>query len=113
MAFQNQEILHSCFERVVNAIKPNIKSVALKAFTKKLISVQNLSEAENVWADEPTRASKLAQLILNKVEEEQSNFFVFVAILEEIPSLESLAKELLFRVGTMQEETGEWQTPLS
>ena len=98
------EALQTRFDRLVTAVKADVGVVARKAFSAKLISANNLSAAGNLTRDEDDRASALLQQILNKVEENSSNFDTFVAILKAVPVLKDLADELNKAVGECDSE---------
>lgn len=84
----------SCFDRLVNAVKPVVGEVARGVFAKNLISSENLRDAENHFIGEGERASKLLSHVLDKIRESENHFDAFVSVLHGIPNLEDLADEL-------------------
>lgn len=92
------EIFHTNFRRLVSIVKPQLGEISRKAFAKKLITSQILSDIENHKDDQDVEASKLLSDVSSKIREQRENFFVFVAILEETPICSSFAKELKAKV---------------
>lgn len=88
------QALRSRFDSLVGAIKSDIGKVARKMFEKELISSDNRRAAENGMINIEDRATKLLDLVLLKVEENEIHYDVFVAILEDIPVLKSQANQL-------------------
>lgn len=84
------------FDHIVERIKPALEELARKAFAHYLITSRDLSLAENfmIPVDKESKASKLLQLILDKIKGKEDLFYTFVAILKEIPDLEELAGDL-------------------
>ena len=81
------------FARLVDAVKPVVVEVAVKAFAKYLISENNKCDAENLNVSDYYRASALLSVILNKIKQNDALFDTFVAILQDV-NIAELAYEL-------------------
>ena len=81
------------FARLVDAVKPVVVEVAVKAFEKFLISENNKSDAANLTVNDYYRANTLLSVILNKINQNDVLFDTFVAILQDV-NIAELADEL-------------------
>lgn len=79
------ETFRTNYSRLVSTVKSGLGEIARKAFEKNLITNQSLSNIENPMVDEDHRASRLLTHVLNKILEQETNFDVFVAVLEATP----------------------------
>ena len=87
-------VVRDSFDRLVDAVKPVVNEVAVKVFTKVLISTDIKNCVENSRESEYNRASRLLDQILNKIKENAAHFDTFIAILQDIPVLKGVADEL-------------------
>lgn len=99
------QAFQSRFDLLVSTVKADVGKVARKAYEKKLISLDNLNAAENLMIDDSHRASKLLIHISNKIKERDTNFDIFVTILNDIPTLNDVADEVTKAVFKFEEES--------
>lgn len=83
-----------CLDRLKIAIKQCVDSVATTAFTKTLIDMPTMSEAQNRMYGSDYRSNELLKAILTKIQENESNFYTFTQILEGYPVLNDIASVL-------------------
>lgn len=89
------EVFRDLFDDLVKAVMPAVEEVARKAFSKRLMTRDNLISIQNPMYPNSYKASTLLIHILGRIEQrEEGCFNTFVKILEELPSLEYITKKL-------------------
>ena len=92
--YNSDKTVQANFDRLVNAIKPAVGEVARKAYERNLITLQSVSDAENLMLPEDHRSSALLRQIQDKIEENETIFHVFISILRDVPLLRDLADDI-------------------
>lgn len=90
------QVFRSYFDRLVTLLRPCTEEVAIKAFSKGLISSSFLRENyDESQQDRTLRTRDLLIQILDKIECKESNFDDFISIIREISSLIDFADKLM------------------
>ena len=92
-------IVQANFDRLVNVVKPAVGEFARKAFSKTLITKQNMIAASNLMFEEEYRATAVLGHILDKIEDNQAVFEELLGIFQDIPVIYNhLPKEISLHI---------------
>lgn len=88
------QLFQANYSALSNGIAPEVEAVAAKALEKKILSAINLAKAKNREKTVFERASDLAFILLGRIEQRASDFYVILGILKSIETLSSLVELL-------------------
>ena len=91
MAAEYQKIV-KCGPQLRNAFKDHLGALSVDLLAVNLISDDHVSEVTNSSQSPPERASRLLELIRNKVKLNRDNYYIFVDALTKDPQYEHVLK---------------------